>query len=607
MSNNSNSNHQNNRRYRLPSEDLESIDLSNDNLLTTPLKNHNSNNKNKVKKRSTIHLARKAYEKCTCTQLLCFFCSCTGLCIGLTLLFFGQSFLQMYKQDEINKQVIISSPEAEGFKSWRNSSEKSQRYVNAYIFNVTNPYEVLKHGAKVHVEEIGPFVFKAEKVKLNISWNKNNDTVTYREWTHHIFDQDATKNALITSNKKKGKQYNVNWNDTNVRFTVVNGFFWGMRPQAGDAVWNLYFEKYSEFDKMFSILSVDEIINGYGEGIFKFPGLQPNQLKPGNAPPPHTVYVGEKYPDLIGQFVKWKNMGPELKVQCPWEDTFYKNTCTKSKFPCCGGTSNVWQHVNSPLPKAEAAGQPNVIMGGDGSKFKRGNHSRILIFVDPIVRHVLFYRQKEPLIHKGVSLVRYEIPIKGTRGLENASQFPFNNAYYMFGPKGIQNGTMNEKGAPIYFSLPHFIGVGKEAADRVTGLTRKNEKLTTTIGVEPTLGLTFFASQALQINVQIETAHLSDGTTWFPNVMKGKTYVPLAWIQQTSGSSDAAANEWLGILHLLFWANIGILGFGFLFTAISLFSILKTLFGYFSEPKLYSDLDDGREEKKTLEDIVRGD
>ena len=89
--------------------------------------------------------------------------------------------------------------------------------------------------------------------------------------------------------------------------------------------------------------------------------------------------------------------------------------------------------------------------------------------------------------------------------------------------------------------------------------------------------------------------------------MKGKTYVPLAWIQQTSGSSDAAANEWLGILHLLFWANIGILGLGFLFTAISLFSILKTLFGYFSEPKLYSDLDDGREEKKTLEDIVRGD
>ena len=75
---------------------------------------------------------------------------------------------------------------------------------------------MLKHGAKVHVEEIGPFVFKAEKVKLNISWNKDNDTVTYREWTRHIFDQDATKNALITSNKKKGKQHNVNWNDTNV-------------------------------------------------------------------------------------------------------------------------------------------------------------------------------------------------------------------------------------------------------------------------------------------------------------------------------------------------------------------------------------------------------
>lgn len=306
-------------------------------------------------------------------------------------------------------------------------------------------------------------------------------------------------------------------------------------------------------------------------------------------------------------------MGPELKVECPWENNFYKKTCSKSNYPCCGGTTNIWQHVDGHLPQKIAAGQPNVVMGGDGSKFKRGNNSYILIFVDPIARHVLFYRQKAPLVYKGVKLIRYKIPMD-TKGLENATQFPFNAAYYMYGPAGIQNGTMIEKGAPIYFSLPHFLGVGKEASDRILGLGRKSNMesdfFTTTIAVEPTLGLTFFANQALQINVQISTVTLDDGTIWFPNIMKGITYVPLAWIQQQSGSSDSAANEWLQKLNFLYWTNIGITVLGILFTVLSIYFLLKNLFGYFSSPFFYTSLDDGNgvgvDDNVLVDSIVKG-
>ena len=169
----------------------------------------------------------------------------------------------MYKQQQIDQEVVIDSPNAKGFESWKNSSVKSSRLIKVYVYNVTNPNAFLNKREKIRIEEFGPFVYKVEKVKLNISWVTENDTVTYKEWTHHKFDPEKTRYAL-------GKD----WNDTNIKFTVVNGFFWGMRPQAGDAVWHFYFREYTDFDRMFAKLTVSEIINGYGKNsIFRFPGL----------------------------------------------------------------------------------------------------------------------------------------------------------------------------------------------------------------------------------------------------------------------------------------------------------------------------------------------
>eukprot|EP00944_MAST-04C_sp_MAST-4C-sp1_P006508 g6508.t1 len=557
-----------NRRYRLPSEDLESIDLTEDyRLMDTSSKAPRT----KVQKRSTIHFAKRIYRTCDSHKVLFFLIYTTCIALGLTLLILGPTLLDVYKQQQIDQEVVIDSPKAKGFESWRNSSVKSSRLTKVYIYNVTNPNEFLNKGEKIRIEEFGPFVFKVEKVKLNISWVAENDTVTYKEWTHHKFDPEKTRYALGND-----------WNDTNIKFTVVNGFFWGMRPQAGDAVWQFYFREYTDFDRMFAKLTVSEIINGYGKNnIFKFPGLQPNELTPQDAPPPHTVYVGKKIPERIGQYVKWRAMGPELSVTCPWDDDFIKDTCSKSKFPCCGGKSRVWQYAKS-IPKGVAAGQPNVVMGGDGEKFQRGNQASILIFVDPIVRHVLFLKQPKHYVHKGVQLNQYSIPVNDNKGLDNATAFPFNNAYYMYGPRGIQNGTMIEKGAPIYFSMPHFAGVGEDASRRVMGFDKSKVPFRTLIGVEPSLGLTFFARQGLQINVQVQTVKISNGKSWFPGIMKGHTYIPLAWIEKTSESTDSAAAEWLSILNSLLWITISIYVVGIVITALSLFLLVKLVFKIFS-------------------------
>jgi hypothetical protein len=263
-------------------------------------------------------------------------------------------------------------------------------------------------------------------------------------------------------------------------------------------------------------LSLFLAVNGYGKAPFAFPGLQPNQLRPSDAPPPNTQRVGAIDKAATGQYVRWRGAS-KLSVECPWAKDGIKDNCSPSKFPCCGGTASVWQTPSntSNIPDQENEGLPNVVTGTNGAQFAAGNHSYVAVFVDALSRHVKLSRAPEILNHYGVDLVKYSLPWNNPV-VGNASTFPYNANYYMFGPRGIQNGTMIEKGAPIYFSMPHFLGVGKEASDRVTGLVPDMSLHQTFIGVTPLLGLTFLAKQRLQINVQVRQIVFKDNETWFP-------------------------------------------------------------------------------------------
>ena len=49
-----------------------------------------------------------------------------------------------------------------------------------YFFNVTNPREVEKMGAKPLLVELGPYVYEVRSKKTNVEWNDDNHTVTYQ-------------------------------------------------------------------------------------------------------------------------------------------------------------------------------------------------------------------------------------------------------------------------------------------------------------------------------------------------------------------------------------------------------------------------------------------
>ena len=55
-----------------------------------------------------------------------------------------------------------------------------------FQFNVTNPEEVAKSGAKPNLVEVGPFVFDEFHKKVDLVWNDDNGTVTYKQVGHNF-------------------------------------------------------------------------------------------------------------------------------------------------------------------------------------------------------------------------------------------------------------------------------------------------------------------------------------------------------------------------------------------------------------------------------------
>ncbi|RWS03649.1 Scavenger receptor class B member 1-like protein, partial [Dinothrombium tinctorium] len=72
-----------------------------------------------------------------------------------------------------------------------------------YFFNVTNADEIISIGAKPQLTEIGPFTYRMKLSKTNIVFN-NNDTVSYRERRTWFFDPslsvDSEDAKIVTLN-----------------------------------------------------------------------------------------------------------------------------------------------------------------------------------------------------------------------------------------------------------------------------------------------------------------------------------------------------------------------------------------------------------------------
>jgi hypothetical protein len=92
----------------------------------------------------------------------------------------------------------LDAPDAPYFSAWESSSSsRSPSFTKSfYIFNCTNPDDVIILGVAPILEQVGPFMFNAEHQHWNIEWDSNQESISFGTWKWLI---EQTENPLSLS------------------------------------------------------------------------------------------------------------------------------------------------------------------------------------------------------------------------------------------------------------------------------------------------------------------------------------------------------------------------------------------------------------------------
>jgi hypothetical protein len=461
-------------------------------------------------------------------------CSICGILLGLLLIIGLPTVVSQGIKAGVRGNVIIDTPEAKGFRQFRNKSFGGSSYMEFYFFNITNPHHVLK-GQKPVLEEIGPFVYDQSQIREDFKWSWLLDTLSYRQHSEYQFNRAKT---LELSNGK--------YSTDKVPITTMNLVFSGLKAAVG--------EKYlweacealgwrSELQRVFTTRLVIEMLHGYQEHVailphlgeipVSYPGLFPNVSKTEDPSWKHksTMKVGALNSDDAYELVSWMDM-EEIKAECPW-GTNPLSPCDET-YPCCKTDTEplvpVW---GTALDNSVWDIDANRVHGHYGEQFSPGlkEGQDLIVFSDQVSRALRFVnRENEEVEFRGIKMLRFT---PEDASFMNASEHPSNARYYHFGPRGfLANLTRLRQGAEVYISLPHFLGGDPSLVENVVGLNPDRNKHMMHIDVEPTLGQTMVAHARGQINTALHSEH-----------HRGVTYVPIAWFDIASELSEKSAEE----------------------------------------------------------------
>ena len=85
---------------------------------------------------------------------------------------------------------------------WKQLPPELPMYMKVYFFNVTNPAEVTANAEKPKIIEVGPYVYREFHLKVNETWNDDNDTITFMQNKWWEFQPDlslGSEDDIITN------------------------------------------------------------------------------------------------------------------------------------------------------------------------------------------------------------------------------------------------------------------------------------------------------------------------------------------------------------------------------------------------------------------------
>jgi len=369
----------------------------------------------------------------------------------------------------ILKSKLALAPDSFSYGIWQDMP--LPLHMSVYFLNITNLDDLEKRvpGAKPHLVQIGPYVWKQNQQMVDIKWNNMNNTVSFKQNKTYEFMPDLSHGNTLDDN-----------------LVGVNPVAIGAANVAKNSPTAFLT---SVMNEMFNKDGVDAFYN-YPVGNFTFDGILGPLLKATQGMP-----IPMELPpfDKFGWFY---NRSGNVDY-----DGYYNMYTGMDDFNRIGQIAS-WNY-NPTLPEKMYTNQCGQVRGSAGTFFPPNRDKTFIeYFSSDVCRTLRFTFEKEVYI-KGVLGYKYALDTN----LVNNS-LPENKCFNPYPDEEIQlyTGLMNVSACkwdtPAYVSYPHFLHGEQALLDQFEegSLQPKKERHESYMVLEPISGVPLEVAIRLQIN-----------------------------------------------------------------------------------------------------------
>ncbi|KAK3923344.1 Protein peste [Frankliniella fusca] len=423
--------------------------------------------------------------------------------LGACLALFWPQLLTLVVHSELKL-----TPRSTSFHVWK--STPVPLTIDFYFWNWTNPHEIEDPTALPHFEQMGPYRFRETKEKVNITWNANNGTISFRQLRRWYFDAENS-NGTLSDNVTT---INV------VALTaahVVRDWYYLVRRSVALALRSTN-QKISIRRKV---------------GQFLFDGY-----------PDPLITIASTVPGLAGVAIpNFDKFG--------WFYTRNGSTEYDGLFNMDTGADDIahlgellrWNY-NNVTPYYD--GECGALRGSAGELWPpgRGPEDRVSLFAPDLCRSVsLDYAG--PMREAGVDGLRFEGgPLMLDNGALDAANECFCDGECVAG--GVANVSACRYGAPAFVSFPHFHLADPAYRAAVRGMRPRADRHSFFIALEPTYGIPLDVAARFQINLMVRR----DADIYMLAKVPERLMFPVIWFEQRAAITPALATP-LRLLLLL--------------------------------------------------------
>ncbi|XP_037959181.1 protein croquemort [Teleopsis dalmanni] len=366
----------------------------------------------------------------------------------------------------IINSMLPLSPGSYTFNKWEVTP--IPLYMNFYLYNWTNPDQAYNPDVRPHFEEVGPYYFRDTKIKQDLKWHDENNTVTFFGLRNWYFDAEKSNGSLddmITTPHfptMAASKFSLSFNK--IIRKVVNfglnreGGALTMTHSAIDWLFHGFYEHLLDFVERLHSPLLPIYVNKFAW----FYGRNNSKEAEGS----FTIHTGKDDLSQLGDLKLWNGSA---------HTGFWKGDCGKIN----GSTGDIW---------------------APGKSWD----DTISIFISDVSRFINLFPQ-EVINYRGVEGWVYT---STDQTFDSGYVAPDTKCFCTEGRKCPKNGVIDfspvAKRAPVFVSHPHFYMTDPLYLENTTGLSPIAEKHGIKIIMEPKLGAPLYVNGQVLISLFIE-------------------------------------------------------------------------------------------------------